>query len=343
MTKRFTSVCENVVVASNGVYYLRAKVSGKCIYRSLETEKLNIAKLKRNSILEELRNRVTGERSDFKMEEVLEQLRNELCDRPNIAPKTKDYGAATIAILRRHLPLTLPGHKWTAPDAALAWSKIATAYSPSVANKALSALKRLAGILIENKARTDDPTLRLKRMPTRKKHLSMPSLAQIQQVIDHVRRQKKRLCVESSQMIAVLAFSGMRVGESTRLGWLDVEESWIIVGRDGNTKSKRSRQVPLNGHLRQTLDAIRLESDGDLVLRIHSPRRALRTACAAVGIPPMRVHDLRHFFATWCIESGVDIPTVAKWLGHQDGGALCMRTYGHVRDDHSLKIVGLLG
>jgi len=43
----------------------------------------------------------------------------------------------------------------------------------------------------------------------------------------------------------------------------------------------------------------------------------------------------RHLFATVCIESGVDIPTVAAWLGHNDGGALAMKTYGHLRADHS--------
>jgi integrase len=44
---------------------------------------------------------------------------------------------------------------------------------------------------------------------------------------------------------------------------------------------------------------------------------------------------LRHLFATRCIESGVDIPTVSRWLGHKDGGALAMKTYGHLRDEHS--------
>src|SRR6266542_4317323 len=42
-----------------------------------------------------------------------------------------------------------------------------------------------------------------------------------------------------------------------------------------------------------------------------------------------------HLFATRAIESGVPIPTVAKWLGHKDGGALAMKTYGHLRDTHS--------
>jgi site-specific recombinase XerD len=47
-------------------------------------------------------------------------------------------------------------------------------------------------------------------------------------------------------------------------------------------------------------------------------------------------HELRRELATRCIEAGVDIPTVSRWLGHQDiGGALCMKTYGHLRDEHS--------
>jgi integrase len=45
---------------------------------------------------------------------------------------------------------------------------------------------------------------------------------------------------------------------------------------------------------------------------------------------------LRHLFATRCIESGVDIPTVSRWLGHKDGGALAMKTYGHLRREHSI-------
>jgi len=31
----------------------------------------------------------------------------------------------------------------------------------------------------------------------------------------------------------------------------------------------------------------------------------------------------------------VDIPTVSRWLGHKDGGALAMKTYGHLRNEHS--------
>jgi len=58
-------------------------------------------------------------------------------------------------------------------------------------------------------------------------------------------------------------------------------------------------------------------------------------ACQEIGISRITHHDLRHLFATRCIESGVDIVTVSRWLGHKDGGALAMKTYGHLRNEHS--------
>jgi hypothetical protein len=70
-------------------------------------------------------------------------------------------------------------------------------------------------------------------------------------------------------------------------------------------------------------------------MRVQECQGAINTACKKLGIARFTHHDLRHLFATRCIESGVDIPTVSRWLGHKDGGALAMKTYGHLRDQHS--------
>ena len=71
------------------------------------------------------------------------------------------------------------------------------------------------------------------------------------------------------------------------------------------------------------------------VMPVHECQGAINSACKSLGITRFTHHDLRHLFATRCIESGVDIPTVSRWLGHKDGGALAMKTYGHLRDQHS--------
>ena len=137
--------------------------------------------------------------------------------------------------------------------------------------------------------------------------------------------------------VALGAFTGMRKEELQRLRWEDVGEEWIVVGADGMTKGKTFRRVPVCGPLREVLATIPEADRLGTVVRMKSPRRALHSACAKLKLADMRSHDLRHWFATWAIQSGVDIPTVAKWLGHVDGGALCMRTYGHVQDAHSVE------
>jgi integrase len=48
--------------------------------------------------------------------------------------------------------------------------------------------------------------------------------------------------------------------------------------------------------------------------------------CAEIGVPNISHHDLRHLIASVALESKVDVPTAAKWLGHRDGGALLLRT-----------------
>ena len=72
------------------------------------------------------------------------------------------------------------------------------------------------------------------------------------------------------------------------------------------------------------------------VFRVGECQKSLDRACKKVGTARITHHDLRHLFATRCIESGVDIPTFSRWLGHKDGGALAMKTYGHLSREHSI-------
>jgi len=92
--------------------------------------------------------------------------------------------------------------------------------------------------------------------------------------------------------------------------------------------------------MRRLLERIRYERGEEewantTVMQVRECQKAIGTACQKLGLVRLTHHDLRHLFATRCIESGVDIPTVSRWLGHKDGGALAMKTYGHLRDQHS--------
>jgi integrase len=91
--------------------------------------------------------------------------------------------------------------------------------------------------------------------------------------------------------------------------------------------------------MRKLLERLRSERQDECpdapVMRVWECQESIDRASKVLGMKRITHHDLRHLFATRSIESGVDIPTVSRWLGHKDGGALAMKTYGHLRNEHS--------
>lgn len=145
-----------------------------------------------------------------------------------------------------------------------------------------------------------------------------------------------------------LCFCGAREAEALRIRWEDVDfmAGTLTIGADGDTKNRRSRVVEFNPSLAAHLVEMKARRAPDSVYLFPSPRRgskdrpaksfreSLRLTRAAAGLPDFGFHDCRRFFATMAIQSGVDIQTVARWLGHQDGGVLVAKTYADVLSDH---------
>jgi integrase len=175
----------------------------------------------------------------------------------------------------------------------------------------------------------------VRRRPIRIKQRALLSPADFGRLI---RALDQRPRSRAGLVIRFLAQTGMRIGEARKLKWSGVREDYLAVPGD-LTKNAKGRAIPLLPEIGKTLRALkRLRSDDDLVLPQAECKRSLQSACKAAGLPRLSHHDFRHLFATRCIESGVDIPTVARWLGHQDGGALLGRAYFHLLDDHSRRM-----
>lgn len=136
-----------------------------------------------------------------------------------------------------------------------------------------------------------------------------------------------------------MAYSGMRHQEANASQWEDISGNRIkIHGTKSATSVRVVPIIPAFASLLATLKERRISEGKPLrgkILRCKTCLSALARACKRLGLPKLTQHDLRHYFATVCIESGVDIPTVSRWLGHADGGALALKVYGHLRDDHS--------
>jgi integrase len=184
----------------------------------------------------------------------------------------------------------------------------------------------------------------LKRAALRGKEIALPSTDKFNALISEMREGQSRDSINCGDFAAGLAFTGCRKGEAGQVTWRDVDfDAGEIVVRgdaDTGTKNWELRRVPLIPDARALFERMRSERPDEpldaKVFRVNECQKALDRACNKVGTDRITHHDLRHLFATRCIESGVDIPTVSRWLGHKDGGALAMKTYGHLRREHSI-------
>jgi integrase len=188
-----------------------------------------------------------------------------------------------------------------------------------------------------------NPALAIAKVKVQQKKLELPSSEKFKAIVENLRTRGSATSQGCGDLVEFLAYSGCRINEAARVRWADVDQEkgriFIAPG-----KNDTSRYIPLLDPMRELLKRIKAKprwfrsdnrKDGGFILSVAECEEALTNACTKVDAHRITHHDLRHLFATRCIESGVDIPTVSRWLGHKDGGALAMRTYGHLRDEHS--------
>jgi len=109
--------------------------------------------------------------------------------------------------------------------------------------------------------------------------------------------------------------TGMRKSEILSLGWesVSLEQRTILVT---GTKSGRNRKIPINDTLYALLVRLYGNNGSGRILSCPGVYYGFKKAARLADIPEVRLHDLRHTFATRLIESGVDIITTRDLLGH---------------------------
>lgn len=213
--------------------------------------------------------------------------------------------------------LPWPVEKLTEDEVLRLAMKIAH-YSPSRWNGFLQCLRWITPAAKVLKRRTPSLT----RLPPP----SQTEFAALLAECDKLKRSCARLVID------FLSHSGLRITAARNVRESDVYEDRIeYVGKGG-----RRCSVPIVNGMVEVLAKLKAIRDGSgYVLPRESVRNGLARACDASGVRRLSHHDFRHLFATRAIESGVDVPTVARWLGHRDGGALLSKRYFHLLDAHS--------
>ena len=145
-----------------------------------------------------------------------------------------------------------------------------------------------------------------------------------------------------SQLVAVLADTGMRRNEVLSMRWDQLEDGTI---RLDLTKNGRMRKVPLTRRSRSILEGLPRDADGPFVDVAPSTfsdawnrvKRDMGLADDAGFVP----HCLRHAFACRLLQRGARIEVVSRLLGHDDIGTTINRYY-HESPGDTAATVGLL-
>ena len=343
MAKEWERVAENLVRhRASGGLYLRAKVGGKIIRRSLGTKSMRIGKMKRDDLLLQLRANegVLEKNSAQSLEEAIAQVIAWYASQPGYQkkPGSLKYREEIAKVLARTLP-NKPVSQWSVHDMTKWWGSPAVVrYSAGRRNNMLGTLRKMMELSIDQGTRVSDPTSRLKRIPVITPEVLIPSKEEFKAIISDINSQKKSHSQMAAWFVEFMTYSGCRPGETGSVTREDIEEKHIkITGGEGGTKNHLVRRVPIMGEMQDLLERMNYREIEDLLFPMTPPKDAIANACKRLGLPRYTPKTFRHVFGTTCLECGVPLATVADWMGHKDKGVTLARTYAHIRDEHGIK------
>jgi integrase len=333
----------------SGRYYAKFYRDGKAVWRTLKTDVFEVAKYRLAVELKVFRSAgkvaKTVELGKGAVEQAADLYLAKMRNDPSIKETTRHYyGQIVKAILGSWPELKTAKPKDISKADCEAWAKrYSDRYSIPRYNNSIDCLRKIFDVAIEQGALYRNPAAGLTKQTPERKHIELPKPDEFAAIVKSVRGAGSGWSDSCADLIEFLAFTGCRIKEAKNVRWDDVKADGIwIHGGESRTKNKESRFFPMNTRLEALIADLhadpryrRTERDDRYLLAVSECQKAIDSACTRLGIKRFTHHDLRHLFATRAIESGIDIPTVAGWLGHKDGGALLMKTYSHLLQEHS--------
>ena len=222
-----------------------------------------------------------------------------------------------------------------APADVDAWFDRFSATSPGNANKGLALLRQIMNHAVDDGHVAVNPA-RLTRTNPRPRHtrfLSTEEIVRLHEALDACVAERPDR-EKQAEIIRLLLYTGCRKSEIKDLRWSEVCGGALRLA-DAKTGP---RTVFLSADARAVIDRQRTGREGTFVF--PSPVRPGRPLSDALSLWPrvreraglagVRLHDLRHTYASQAVMQGIPLPVVARLLGHSE--ARMTLRYAHVGD-----------
>lgn len=207
--------------------------------------------------------------------------------------------------------------------------------TPYEANRTLAVLSKMFSLAVKWGWRANNPCHGVEKFEEQKRerYLSRAEIGKLSDALAAYEHQG------SANVVRLLMLTGARRGEVLKARWeqFDLEKGeWIKPS--AHTKTKKTHRVPLSAPVRQLLAAIRETSRSEWVFPGRDaghPLTDIKKCWAAVSkaaeIDEVRLHDLRHTYASILASSGLSLPIIGRLLGHTQPSTTAR--YAHLYDD----------
>jgi integrase len=175
-------------------------------------------------------------------------------------------------------------------------------YKPATVNRTLGTVKKALHMAWELGRTPEDFSRHIKRLPENNARSTYLTVDQVRKIAAHASKQ-----VEAAIWIAIL--TGARRGEILALQKADIGPHAITI-HAANTKTLRTRTVPITDALRPWLEYIPLQ------MNYEGLKTGFRRAREAASMPEVRFHDLRHSCASLLVNMGQPLEVIRDILGH---------------------------
>jgi integrase len=200
--------------------------------------------------------------------------------------------------------------------------KITQTGSTYAANRCMAVLSKMFALGIRWHMRESNPAKGIERNTEyhRRRYLSGEELVRLTKAL------AKHPDKEAANTIRLLLLTGARRGEVLSMRWDDIADG-VWSKPPSSTKQKEHHQVPLSAPAQELLAAIRrrqrpraefvFPGDGASGHRVEL-KKDWAALCKAAGIEGLRVHDLRHSYASQLVSGGASLPLIGALLGHSN-------------------------
>lgn len=155
-------------------------------------------------------------------------------------------------------------------------------------------------------------------------------------------RNHDRTGAQFAEYLSFLMYSGARCTEALKLTWNEIDFTNEQVVFPGNIAKGETRRTDFNENLKNLLLTMKHNAGESEYLfpsfRTDAPVTSFKKIMVEIreklGMEYFTFHLTRHFFISQCVMSGLNYMTIAKWVGHKDGGVLIGKIYGHLNAAH---------